>query len=1256
MKKKSIFFIILFLAACFNIKETYAYSSKDYVNRQLCGAFEVAEAKADGTLTKLSCHDNFDLAKNAMNKDGRDNLVVLGGNPGNVKIFDATTALADFTTQSGLFYLYNDIQLKNEFSYITGASAYGATDGLFLETGYSSYANTFVYRVKVAGFDGWIKAGTIELVPLIWVKSTNTYTVTDTTIRHNYTQKIQEVNNSSSGNTIGPKPDMLSPGTYISYDGHYFYKDLKTALKDYKVGNSHANSINKDEPYYNYYQYLPSHTRTSYSSININEYIRNNLGFKRDVFGTTALTKDGLKSSRLYGSGTFFYNAQEVYGINALFALGISRNETGNGTSNLAINKNNGFGLNAVDSSPTESANWYASFSSSILGFANKWATYGYSKPTDYRYFGSQVGSKFSGMNVKYASDGFWSEKAASNYYSMDKALSLQDYNYYQLGITTGAIAARISPSTSAKVVYNYRGQENSVVIVDEVEGTSVNGSTKWYKVVSDLNIDSNGNEITSGPYNWNGYVYVPASYIMKINKGVNGYISPNNVTNYQDKDYTYDIYTEPVSMKLSPKVAVSTKETMYYYDPSLLSAKGQTLLKNRYVMVFATAYDKDKQPVSYLVTSDYKYDQKHWVKADTIKFTSSKYGQASVTVSGQNTYTIINPTTVDSLSTHISGLYHYNYVPILEEKNVDGYLWYRVPVDLSGTNLEFGWTLASAPDVKINVYEYKSSNNPPTITASDKEILAGTDFDPKKDVSAYDNEDGDLTKEIKVIKNTVNNSIAGIYEVTYEVTDKDNVTVTKTIKVTVIKDEEPIINAHDIQMRLGDEKPNLLDNVSATDKEDGSITEITVDDSKVIYTEPGTYPITYSVKDSFGHKVEKTITLTVLEAEPPVINASDKTITINSKFDEKAGVTATDYTGQDLTDSIKVTKNTVKIDTVGIYGVTYEVTDSNNKTTTKTIKVTVSDKEEKEGTFYFDYLNKVDNNLELRGYLTINGMNNTLMENISYKVIFTDTNDSSKTYEQAATRITDLTGIDRPIFSPDGNTYTHAWFKANIDIDKLPIGNYTMEIKAESDKYYSKALVNNKLYKTEITGFVGKEKSVNIKNNYSDRTSAVTLYVRNKDLSIKTVDSYYNQYDVWRSLEFVDDKLHLMGATYSYGMNLAKDKEVTRKIIFENKDTYETYEYDLGSITNGLYNVALPVSDNLDKTRAWYDATIDISNIPKGEYRLYITTTANLTDYSEFTDNLGRSLSDKKATIAGKNYQFNLNTKVGNIIELKVA
>ena len=74
---------------------------------------------------------------------------------------------------------------------------------------------------------------------------------------------------------------------------------------------------------------------------NIDEYIRNSLGITQDVYGNA--TSNG--SSRLYGKGTFFYYAQEKYGVNAILALSLSRNETGNGRSNLAINKNNGFGF-----------------------------------------------------------------------------------------------------------------------------------------------------------------------------------------------------------------------------------------------------------------------------------------------------------------------------------------------------------------------------------------------------------------------------------------------------------------------------------------------------------------------------------------------------------------------------------------------------------------------------------------------------------------------------------------------------------------------------------------------------------------------------------------------------------------------------------------------------------------------------------------------------------------------------------------------
>ena len=120
--------------------------------------------------------------------------------------------------------------------------------------------------------------------------------------------------------------------------------------------------------------------------------------------------------------------------------------------------------------------------------------------------------------------------------------------------------------------------------------------------------------------------------------------------------------------------------------------------------------------------------------------------------------------------------------------------------------------------------------------------------------------------------------------------------------------------------------------------------------------------------------------------------------------------------------------------------------------------------------------------------------------------------------------------------------------------------------------------------------------------------------------------------------------------------MNLSTVSKVERKIIFENKETLKTYTFDLGSITTGLYKVALPESDNLDKTRAWYDATIDVSKLEKGTYSIFITTKSNLTDISELNDNLRRSLKDKKATINNKDYQLKLDTKNGNKIELIVS
>lgn len=1323
MKRKLWFLSLVVLGILLYPKDTYAFSQANYEYKSLCGNFEVAGMHTDGVIATVGCFNTFDEAKNFMKSNGADDLVVFGKVAGKTKILDANVALLDLSVNpTTLTYFYTNSNLTgSSYTYMDTGSLYGGVDGALLDSSYSSAKGVYTAKVKIGNFTGWISQEAYEVVPVTWVKSSSSYTVTNESIKHNYVNKIQETFTGSKGSIIGPKPDMLSPGTYYSYDGKYFYTDRTTMIKDYKNGN-YNNAVNKDNEYYNYYMYLSNHTRTSYSSQNIDEYIRNNMGISQDVYGNAS----NGSNSRLYGKGVFYYYAQEKYGVNAILSLSLSRNETSHGRSNLAINKNNGFGLNAVDTSPTESANWYASYASSILGYASKWITYGYAHPRDWRYFGPQFGDKWIGMNVKYASDTYWSEKMAAQYYSLDKAKGLQDYNFYQLGVVTRQVNAMSDASNSSKFVYSYPEAEDAVVIIGEKQGEAVEGNTTWYKVVSDLNIDSNFNEITSGDYNWDSYVYIPAAYVKKINQGKNGYISPNEVTEYQDKDYEYDLYVEETTLK--PKVAKTIKQTEYYYDSALTVKRDQVLLNDRYVMVYTAAYDKNGVAVSYLVTSDYWYNQKHWVPADSISFVSSDYGKFSVTAAG-NQYTWVNSTTQDTKATLISGQYHNSYAPILEETVVDGHTWYKVPVNLSGTTNEFGWTLASAPNVSVEKLHSESVNTPPVIIAENKTIVQGSEFDYRKDVSATDIEDGDLTKEIEVVEENVKIDEPGTYEVTYKVTDKNNQTTTKTITVTVTENKKPVITAEDkevvqgrkldelegvsatdeedgpVEVKVKDNTVNLeepgsytityeatdsynqtsektitvtvlkdeapvinaedktitqgtkfkpLDGVTAEDKEDGEIKEIEVVTNEVKENKTGEYEVTYKVVDSFNNETKKTITVTVVENQKPVINAKDKTIYLNEEFDPLEDVTAIDPEDGKIKD-IDVIENNVKIEEIGEYKVIYQVEDSFGNVVTKEITVTVEEKklEEREGLYYFDSLKEVKNKLQIKGYHAIKGIDHTLEEEISFYLVLKNLT-TEEEFTQELNRITDKEEITRPVFSSDGKDYTYSWYKGNVDIDELPDGDYELYIVTESHDYYARTRINNKVLKDQVAEFTS-EKTLTTRNDYRNPEMPLQFVIRRKKIADKTADSVYNQYTQYRTFTVEDNKLHIKGTAYSIGMNLAESEKVNRQIIFENQENYKTYSYDLGSITDGMYKVGATLNDGLDKTRAWFDSTIDISNIPKGTYTIYIATESNVSDYSELTELLSRNLDDVVLNTDGKTYSFTIDTNERYRIEMNV-
>ena len=247
--------------------------------------------------------------------------------------------------------------------------------------------------------------------------------------------------------------------------------------------------------------------------------------------------------------------------------------------------------------------------------------------------------------------------------------------------------------------------------------------------------------------------------------------------------------------------------------------------------------------------------------------------------------------------------------------------------------------------------------NAAPVITATDKTIEVGDEFDPRADVTATDEEDGDITKKIEILKNDVNVNEPGIYDVTYKVTDAQGASYTTTIKVTVNPKAAdlnacPVINATDKTLTVGDEFDPLAD-VTAEDEEDGDITDkIEILENEVDTTKPGKYEVTYKVTDGGGASYVKTITVTVNpKMEPlnaaPIINAEDKTLTVGDTFDPKADVTATDEEDGDLTNKIEILKNDVDTTKPGKYEVTYKVTDRKGASYTKSITVTVNPKME---------------------------------------------------------------------------------------------------------------------------------------------------------------------------------------------------------------------------------------------------------------------------------------------------------------------
>lgn len=474
-----------------------------------CGTqYEVAIANTNGTFTKMSCHNSFSDAQNTMWGYGDDAVVRHHASKSPMKIVAMSTGLAiTYPMRSGSSTMNITQDVSHQYRKVTYVTKHREMryEGTY---SYNGSGNGTI-KVNITGFSGTADLVNVDLVPYAFVGGNVTMPLggNDTSAANEQPfwtriyQTYYTVSNGEltfvahsgwSGNgwpekyslTVGLAAEWMTNGTtYYSYDGYNFYSDAK-----YR---------NKVGTYYNYYQFLPSRTKTNIPA---------------SVFDSFLLSIKP-SGSAMQGQGQTFIDAQNTYGMNALLVYSLACLESAYGTSNYALQRNNLFGWNAFDSNPG-SASYFKDIPSAInehMGINLR----GYTNIEDSRFFGSHVGNKGSGFNVKYAADPYWGYKIAAIAYSIDKKAGFADLNKYSVGvINTYGVNVLKSPggATLFNSAYGATYQENFTVAI-------LGNESNHYKIQS-TNPLSSGNIVTGTTkglvsYDWNGSVgYIPTNYV----------------------------------------------------------------------------------------------------------------------------------------------------------------------------------------------------------------------------------------------------------------------------------------------------------------------------------------------------------------------------------------------------------------------------------------------------------------------------------------------------------------------------------------------------------------------------------------------------------------------------------------------------------------------------------------------------------------------------------------------------------------------
>lgn len=543
---------------------------------------------------------------------------------------------------------------------------------------------------------------------------------------------------------------------HYSFDGNYYYNNYKDMIDDYRVGN-YNKSINNDNPYYPYFMYLPSRSKTSYTADQFNQLIINK-GYTSFPINPKSYvnTKTGTISnypqgtSMMFGIGSSLLEAQNTYGTNALIIYGNAVRESGNGTSAIAFYKNNLFGIGAYDGNAFNAAKSYNSVADGVKDYS-RLIGYGsaFSDIEDYRYNGTHEGNKLSGKGVRYATDPYSGESTTSFVYTADKSSGNIDEFSNTIGIKNNNKIINIyaEPNETSRVIYQTKNYLTGKVLTN-LPFSIIDYKDGFYKVYTDLSLNSDR-------------VF--------------------DKTKFYDFDVSYGYIK---------------KEDLYVRNNApIINAEDQTIEAGSEFKYTPTATDYEAGNITSKILADKEIDTSipatHKITYSVLDNENLKtYKTITVTVTSPNTsinvesieipqYIEFDPLENVTASDYIDGDITNN---IIVEGTVNTNVMGEYTLTYSVTNSENKKTTIER---KVTVIE----NKRPIISAINRTIYLNDNFNYMYNVKANDYEDGNLTSKI-TYTGSVDSTKVGSYPVKYKVYDSVRQETTKDIIITVEEKE----------------------------------------------------------------------------------------------------------------------------------------------------------------------------------------------------------------------------------------------------------------------------------------------------------------------------------------------------------------------------------------------------------------------------------------------------------------------------------